>query len=77
MGYHLGVDLLEGPGAAAPTTPDAGAADALVEQLASARPIGRPGRPAEIASAVLFLASDQSSSVTGSELFVDGGEKQH
>lgn len=57
--------------------PDAGAADELVKQLGSALPIGRPGQPGEIASAVLFLASGQSSFMTGSELFVDGGEKQH
>ena len=56
---------------------DTGTADALVAQLGNALPIGRPGQPSEIASAVLFLASDQSSFMTGSELFVDGGEKQH
>jgi enoyl-[acyl-carrier-protein] reductase (NADH) len=38
--------------------------------------LGRVGRPEEIASAVLFLASEQSSFMTGSELFADGGEEQ-
>ncbi|CCD90985.1 Short-chain dehydrogenase/reductase SDR [Bradyrhizobium sp. ORS 375] len=39
-------------------------------------PIGRVGRPIEIAEAVLFLASDRSSFVNGAELFVDGGAAQ-
>jgi NAD(P)-dependent dehydrogenase (short-subunit alcohol dehydrogenase family) len=39
-------------------------------------PMGRVGNPDEIASAALFLASDDSSFVTGIELFVDGGTAQ-
>jgi len=39
-------------------------------------PLGRIGQPEDIASAALFLASDDSSFVTGTELFVDGGTAQ-
>jgi len=39
-------------------------------------PLGRFGNPDEIAKAVVFLASDDASYVTGTELFVDGGFAQ-
>jgi len=44
--------------------------------VASAIPMGRFGQPDEVANVVVFLASDESSYMTGSELFVDGGFAQ-
>jgi NAD(P)-dependent dehydrogenase (short-subunit alcohol dehydrogenase family) len=44
--------------------------------VASTTPLGRLGDPEETASAALFMARDESSFVTGSELFVDGGSAQ-
>jgi NAD(P)-dependent dehydrogenase (short-subunit alcohol dehydrogenase family) len=51
-------------------------ADELRARFAAATPLGRIGRPEEIASAVLFLASEDSSFVAGIDLFVDGGLAQ-
>ncbi|GAA0525716.1 SDR family oxidoreductase [Paractinoplanes ferrugineus] len=49
---------------------------ALFDQLADRIPMKRIGRPEEIASVALFLVSEQSSFMTGSEVFVDGGAEQ-
>jgi NAD(P)-dependent dehydrogenase (short-subunit alcohol dehydrogenase family) len=47
-----------------------------LKMISSTVPLGRLGTPDEIAKAVAFLASDDSSYITGTELFVDGGFAQ-
>ncbi len=53
-----------------------GVADEVKQQFVSLIPMGRIGEPREIATVALFLASGDSSFVTGIELFVDGGTAQ-
>ena len=50
--------------------------DALIAGVIAQTPLGRMGKSEEIAAAALFLASDESSFMTGSELFADGGMAQ-
>src|SRR5690606_9038891 len=44
-----------------------------LEPITAATPLGRLGKPEEIADAVAFLASDRASFITGQTLVVDGG----
>jgi len=44
-----------------------------MKTLLAKYPMGRLGQPVEVANAVLFLASDESSFITGSEITIDGG----
>ncbi len=53
-----------------------GQRDQMMEGFASQTPLGRLADPAETAAVALFLASDDSSYMTGSEVFVDGGSAQ-
>ena len=53
-----------------------GMGDAMVAGLAAQTALGRMGDPDEVAAVALFLASDDSSFMTGSEVFVDGGMAQ-
>ena len=52
------------------------ASDEVRAALTAQVPLGRLGRAAEVASAALFLASDESSFVAGAELCIDGGMQQ-
>jgi NAD(P)-dependent dehydrogenase (short-subunit alcohol dehydrogenase family) len=53
-----------------------GQKDATVEALVPETTLGRMGGPEQVAAVALFLASDDSSFMTGSEVSVDGGVAQ-
>jgi NAD(P)-dependent dehydrogenase (short-subunit alcohol dehydrogenase family) len=64
------------PGLVELAGPDAAQQQGLLDYMATQVPIGRVADPDEIAKAVAFLASDDSSFVAGAEFFVDGGQAQ-
>ena len=47
---------------------------AFIKSMEDAIPLGRMGTPRDIANAALFLASDESSFITGTTIIVDGGQ---
>jgi NAD(P)-dependent dehydrogenase (short-subunit alcohol dehydrogenase family) len=53
-----------------------GNADAAIAALIAQTPLGRMSNSDEIAAVALFLTSDDSTSMTGSEIFADGGMAQ-
>jgi NAD(P)-dependent dehydrogenase (short-subunit alcohol dehydrogenase family) len=53
-----------------------GMGDQIIAGLIEGTPLGRLGNPSETAAVAAFLASDDSSFMTGSEVFVDGGQAQ-
>jgi NAD(P)-dependent dehydrogenase (short-subunit alcohol dehydrogenase family) len=78
---HIRVNVLSPgatrtPGLVNLAGPKAASQKGLLDYLASQVPAGRVGEPDEIAKAAVFLASNDSSFVTGAELFIDGGTAQ-
>jgi NAD(P)-dependent dehydrogenase (short-subunit alcohol dehydrogenase family) len=61
---------------ATPLIDKAGFTQEQIEQFLGSVPMGRVGTPDEVAKTAVFLASDDSSYITGTELFVDGGAAQ-
>jgi 3-oxoacyl-[acyl-carrier protein] reductase len=52
----------------------AGRSAAYIAAMKESIPVGRFGTPRDIANAILFLASDEASFITGTTILVDGGQ---
>lgn len=65
--------FIDTPMVAGATSADTPEAKALRDYMTSSTPMGRLGRAEEIASAIAFMASEDASYMTGTELYVDGG----
>lgn len=65
---YIFTPLFQGIGARSPK-----GAEKFFEETANAIPLGRLGTPDDVAKGILFLASDDSSYITGTELIIDGG----
>jgi len=61
------------PGAIATPGASKGSTEETIKQMTAAIPLARMGQPEDIAGAVVFLASDKSSYITGQTIVVDGG----
>lgn len=69
----IGTEMVLGDARSRELAGETGALEDLVTTLKNKTPMGRLGEPEEIAGAATFLASEDSSFMTGSELIVDGG----
>ena len=72
-GYGITVNGVE-PGNILTEGVQAGRSPAFIKSMADMVPLGRLGDPRDVANAVLFLASDDASYITGTTIVVDGGQ---
>lgn len=71
--YNIRVNSISPGTIVTPLTAKVYADKKIYENRAKIIPLGRPGKPEDIANTALFLASDDSSYITGTDILVDGG----